>query len=64
MNQKSSSKEEEIIEQSLKLLNVLMADSFSQRMYAKEIKMLFELVSYQSSPPVIVRDLGDKNDNA
>lgn len=51
---KPSSKEE-IVKQSLKLLNILMSDSVSRQFYTKEIQMLFKLIEYESIPPVIVK---------
>lgn len=56
----SDSKDEFVIRESesvkiaLKVLDKLLADNMTRQLYAKEIRMLFDLIGVQTLPPVII----------
>lgn len=47
--------ESETVTYALRVLDKLLADNVSRQLYAKEIKLLFDLIGYTSPPPVIIK---------
>lgn len=46
--------ESETVKIALSVLDKLLADPVSKSLYAKEIRMLFDLISIQKQPPILV----------